>query len=113
MRLLSGGFGGFLDGFCTGQLNTQQRHDAVQLGVRIGDGGVQGLDLGLGLIQLGLLGFQLAVVSQLGGQLVDLGINTEISAGFTPPILVACASVVGRILASFSRVSVEMCSIFE
>ena len=40
-------------------------------------------------------------------------IKTEISAGFTPPILDACAKFVGLIFSSFSLVSVEICLILE
>ena len=35
-------------------------------------------------------------------------INTDISAGFTPPILDACAKFTGLIFESFSFVSVEI-----
>ena len=41
----------------------------------------------------------------------NITIKTEISAGFTPPILEACAKFVGRIFSSFSLVSVEICFI--
>ena len=41
--------------------------------------------------------------------LLSITINTEISAGLTPPILDACPKVAGRTLASFSLVSVEIC----
>ena len=45
--------------------------------------------------------------------LSSITIKIEISAGLTPPILDACASVLGFILASFSFVSDEIWSMVE